>query len=270
MVMAIRTPLIPGALRVSRRERTERPRSVRFPLGSGVLTGSAPETGTLPLKRLREARVTFVPAKVTKTMVPAGWPAAAAPRQVPEPGDVLGARTNRPSMAWSRSLGIHASRPLRATPASATLQGHVSETARRSAASLPRAGASSCDVAKRRAVVRSPWWRGGWWRAQGRIGPDGRSSRDGTGCPFTAAPSTSPAAGTPARQRRAGAPPRGVLSLVPFSGQAEKGTRAGRAETCGSAVVPRRGTREHEVPFELLGTTEDRAESHILGGPSHA
>ena len=43
--------------------------------------------------------------------------------------------------------------------------------------------------------------RGGWWRAQGRIGPDGRSSRDGTGRPFTAAPSTSPAAGTPARRQ---------------------------------------------------------------------
>ena len=56
-------------------------------------------------------------------MVPAGWPTAAAPRQVPEPGDVLGARANRPSLAWSHSLGIHAERALRATPASATLKG---------------------------------------------------------------------------------------------------------------------------------------------------
>ena len=90
-----------------------------------------------------------------------------------------------------------------------------------------------------------PWWRGGWRRAQGRIGPDGRSSRDGTGCPFTAAPSTSPAAGTPDRQRRAGAPPRGVLSLVPFSGQAEKGTRARRVAAFGSTKVTGRGTPEH-------------------------
>jgi hypothetical protein len=59
-------------------------------------------------------------------MVPAGWPAAAAPRQVPESDDVLGARANRPSLAWSRSLGIPAERPLRATPGSATLKGHGS------------------------------------------------------------------------------------------------------------------------------------------------
>jgi hypothetical protein len=67
--------------------------------------------------------VTLVSAKVTKAMVPDGWPAAAAPQQVPEAGDVLGARANRPSLAWSRSLGIHASQPLRATPASAILKG---------------------------------------------------------------------------------------------------------------------------------------------------
>ena len=92
-----------------------------------------------------------------------------------------------------------------------------------------------------------PWWRGGWWRAQGRIGPDGRSSRDGTGCPFTAAPSTPPAAGTPDRRRRAGAPPRGVLSLVPFSGQAEKETRAVLSVRSGSSVVLGRGTSEQKA-----------------------
>ena len=59
-----------------------------------------------------------------------------------------------------------------------------------------------------------PWWCGGWWRAQGRIGPDGRSSRDGTGCPFTAAPSTTPAAGTPDR-RQAG---RSATSGCPLFG----------------------------------------------------
>ena len=95
-----------------------------------------------------------------------------------------------------------------------------------------------------------PWWRGGWRRAQGRIGPDGRSSRDGTGCPFTAAPSTSPAAGTPARRRRAGAPPRGVFSLVPFSGQAEKGTRAILSVRFGSSVLSRRGIPEQDMANE--------------------
>ena len=47
----------------------------------------------------RLARVTFVSAKVTKTMVPAGWPAAALPRQVPESGDVLGGE-QRPKCQW--------------------------------------------------------------------------------------------------------------------------------------------------------------------------
>ena len=67
----------------------------------------------------RLARVTFVSAKVTKTMVPAGWPAAASPRQVPVSDAVLGARANRPSLAWSPSLDFlsrdpcarHPSRP---------------------------------------------------------------------------------------------------------------------------------------------------------------
>ena len=61
-------------------------------------------------------------------MVPAGWPAPASPKQVPEPGDVLGARANRPSLAWSRSLGFHAERPLRASPASATLKGTIHDS----------------------------------------------------------------------------------------------------------------------------------------------
>ena len=73
-----------------------------------------------------KARGTLVTAKVPKAMVPAGRPAAASPRQVPESGDVLGARANRPSLAWSRSLGIHASRPLRAAPGLAALKGHGS------------------------------------------------------------------------------------------------------------------------------------------------
>ena len=94
----------------------------------GTVSPAVPRlvANTLPDDPARPARVTLVSAKVTKAMVPAGWPAAAAPRQVPESGDVLGARANRPSMAWSRSLGIHASRLLRAPPASATLKGHTS------------------------------------------------------------------------------------------------------------------------------------------------
>ena len=42
--------------------------------------------------------------------------------------------------------------------------------------------------------------------------------------------------------RRAGAPPRGALSLVHFPGRAEKGTRANRVRYYGSEVVPGRGT----------------------------
>ena len=41
----------------------------------------------------------MVTAKVTKAMVPAGWPASASPKQVPEPGAVLGGE-QRPKCQW--------------------------------------------------------------------------------------------------------------------------------------------------------------------------
>ena len=219
----------------------------RSPFENGVLRGSALDTGMLSSGSLRTARVPLVTAKGTKAMVPAGWPAAASPRQVPVSDAVLGARANRPSLAWSPSLDFLSRDPCARPPSRPPSKGTLLDgSPLRDIAeiwSFPLAAMSRSDAP----FCPPPWWRGGWWRAQGRIGPDGRSSRDGTGCPFTAVPSTPPAAGTPDRRRRAGAPPRGVLSLVSFSGQAEKETRAVLSVRSGSSVVLGRGTSEQKA-----------------------
>ena len=120
---------------------------LKGPLGAVVLWDSAPETAELPNGAARPARVTLVSAKVTKAMVPAGWPAPASPKQVPGSNAVLGARADRTSLSWRPSLDVLSRDPCARRPSRPPSKGTKSCTARRFAASPQTATALCRDVA---------------------------------------------------------------------------------------------------------------------------
>ncbi len=235
----------------------------RSVVSSDVLSGSALETGTLSLKRPRKARVTFVSAKVTKTMVPAGWPAAATPRQVPVSDAVLGARANRPSLAWSPSLDFLSRDPCARHPSRPPSKG----TDRSGSPLRGIAEIWSCLLAamsRSDEPFRSPsplHHRRSAGRAQGAGGHGWPPEHCAAWMPLNATPSTAGAEGT-------GPSGPAVMSgrglLLTLLSRYRRVSRAVLKRTIDSAAVSGRGTPEH-APFQGERT---RAQADVSCSPT--
>ena len=206
----------------------------------------------------RPARATLVTAKVAKAMVPHGWPAAPEARQVPGPGVVLGGTGEQDipvlvTLARRPVSQPHCARlPVR-PPVKAPGTARCFATSPQignGATSLPRC----CEATSRPCPPSGGAATGGARRESAGHGWPAEPRR--TGCPSAATPERASSrrdSGPPLG--RAGAPSGGVLSLVTFSGQAEKVTRAGRVATSDSSCVPERGTREQKRVNEGFDTT---------------